>query len=94
MIFTKLFNSENESQKQKIVFNFALITSVIETDKCFIVEYISSDCYIEKDENSKKLFDYFAKKMDKDILGNGIETLQDKANDIMQMVANLKLKQG
>jgi len=92
MKFTKLFNSEKESQKQQIVFNFALITAITDNNKCFIVEYIGNDCYIEKDVNSQKLFDYFANKMDKDILGNGIETLQNKANDIMQMVANMKTK--
>jgi hypothetical protein len=90
MKFTRLFNSEGDSYKQQIVFNFALITAITDNGKCFIVEYIGNDCYIEKDENSQKLFDYFAKKMDKDILGNGIENLQNKANDIMQMVANMK----
>ena len=89
MIFTKLFNSEYEIQKQKIVFNFALITAITDNNKCFIVEYLGNDCYIEKDVNSQNLFDYFAAKAAKDILGvQNLDTMQSKIND---MLANLKL---
>lgn len=85
-----IFTTNRDTQ---ISFNLALIANIEENELWYIVNSFCDSVYIKKDENSQKLFDYFAAKMDKDILGlKNLDTLQSKTSDMLANFDNIQSK--
>ncbi len=78
-----LQNNENNN----VVINLQQVTRINETKDYYMIFFVSNYELIKKDDNSKKIFDYFAAKTKSEM--ENINIMQDKLNKVMSESQNI-----